>query len=140
MTTVLADFRAGIMVCDSKCTDGPMWYPMSKVRRYGDELIGISGNVREATAWLKWYLGGKRGSKPKMESFSALIMRPTGLFAVSEDSFEMPVERGFHAVGSGGPCALGAMVAGADAERAVHIACQIDANSGGDVIVHKLAP
>jgi hypothetical protein len=138
MTTIFADYKKGVMVCDSKCTDGGAWFPMTKVTRNGDELIGISGNVKEAMAWVRWYLNGKKGARPKMEAFSGLILRADGLYSVSEDAFEMKVERGYHAAGSGGPCALAAFMAGADAKRAVEIACDIDVHSGGAVVVHKL--
>jgi hypothetical protein len=138
MTTIFADAQTGVMVCDSKCTEGGIWYPMGKVQRHGDELIGIAGNVKEACAWLKWYTGGKKGARPKMESFAAMILRESGLYAVSEDAFEMLIERGYHGVGSGGGCAVSAFKAGADPERAVHIACEVDANSGGDIVVHTL--
>lgn len=138
MTTVLADAAAGVMVCDSKCTEGNTWFPMTKVSRNGAELIGIAGHVKEASAWMKWYLGGKKGARPKMENFGGLILRPDGLYSVAEDAYEMKIDRGFHAIGSGGACALGAFMAGADAEKAVQIACQVDAGSGGAVVVHKL--
>lgn len=39
----------------------------------------------------------------------------------------------FVAIGSGAGYALGAMAAGATAEEAVHIACQLDVNTGGAV-------
>jgi ATP-dependent protease HslVU (ClpYQ) peptidase subunit len=138
VTTIFADAKKGVMVCESQCTEGGAWFPMTKVHRNGGELIGISGSAKDAFAWVHWYANGKKGSRPKMESFSGLILRAEGLFCVSEDAFEMPVERGFHAVGSGGPCALAAHMAGADAKRAVEIACEIDVYSGGAVIVHKL--
>lgn len=138
MTTIFADAKRGVMVCESQCTEGGTWFPMTKVHRNGPELVGICGNAKDAFAWVQWYANGKRGARPKMESFGGLILRADGLYCVGEDAFEMPIERGFHAVGSGGPCALAAFMAGADPKRAVEIACEIDAHSGGAVIVHKL--
>lgn len=43
-----------------------------------------------------------------------------------------------YAVGSGGDYALGAMLMGAGAERAVKVACSVDPGSGGDVQVMEL--
>jgi ATP-dependent protease HslVU (ClpYQ) peptidase subunit len=48
------------------------------------------------------------------------------------------IARGFIGIGTGGTCATAAFMAGADAETAVYIACQIDQSSGGDVVVHTL--
>lgn len=139
MTTVFADSRAGLMVCDSKCTSDSVWYPMTKVQRIGGELVGIAGNVKEAQAWLKWYERGSRGARPKAESFSALVLRKDGkLYEVTSDGLDMEVERGYHGIGSGGGYAVAAYMAGADARRAVEIACLVDTNSGGDIVVHHL--
>jgi ATP-dependent protease HslVU (ClpYQ) peptidase subunit len=139
MTTIFAEAKDGLMVCDSKCTAGDnTWYPMTKVHRVGQELVGIAGNVKEGLAWLKWYQSGKKGTRPKLESFNALILRADGLYEACSDGLEMLVERGFHGVGSGGPCAVAAFMAGADAERAVKIACEVDNGSGGAIHVHRL--
>jgi hypothetical protein len=138
MTTILADAKAGVMVCDTKCVDGNVWFPLTKVVRVGKELVGMAGDVKEGRAWLKWYQGGKKGPRPKLEDFAALSLREDGVYSVEADGLELLIERGFYAVGSGGACAMAAFMAGADAETAVRIACQIDTGSGGDVIVHRL--
>lgn len=138
MTTILADANAGVVVCDSKCSGGDVWFPMTKVHRVGDELIGIIGTVSQGAIWLEWYRGGKKGTRPKLATFGALILREDGLYEVDAEGFEQRIDRGFHAAGTGGPCALAAFMAGAGHARAVEIACLIDNNSGGDVIVHSL--
>lgn len=138
MTTILASLKDGVMVCDSKCSSSEIWYPMTKVHRVGRELIGLAGSVKEAIAFLKWYREGKKGVRPKLETFQGLALRPDGLYELGADGLEQLVERGFHGIGSGGGYALAAYMAGADAEKAVRIACSIDNHSGGDVLVHKL--
>lgn len=138
MTTIFADAKKGVMVCDSKCSADGIWYPMTKVHRLEAELLGIAGNVKEGYAWLRWYRNGKKGARPKLESFAALILRSGELFDVSPDGLEMKIERGFHGVGSGSACAIAAFMAGADAKKAVEIACQIDNHSGGQIHVHSL--
>lgn len=139
MTTVFADVATGVMVCDSKCTNDTTWHPMSKVRRIGGELVGIAGNLKDAQAWLRWYERGSKGARPKAENFSALVMRKDGkLYEVSADGLDMEIERGYHGIGSGGGYAVAAHMAGADPRRAVEIACQVDAASGGDIHVHPL--
>jgi ATP-dependent protease HslVU (ClpYQ) peptidase subunit len=138
MTTIFADAQKGVMVCDSKCNGGATWYPVTKVFRVGGELVGMAGSIKDGRAWLKWYEGGKKGPRPKVEDFVALSLRADGLYEICADGLELLVERGYHGIGSGGSIALGAYMAGADAERSVHIACAVDLGSGGDVIVHKL--
>ena len=138
MTTIAADLRAGVMVCDSKCSGGGTWYPMTKVHRVGDELVGIAGTVKDGQAWLKWYRAGKRGPRPKTEDFVALILRKGGLYEACSDGLEQLVERGFHGIGSGGPAATAVMLAGLDAKRAVEIALEVDTGSGGEIHVHTL--
>lgn len=138
MTTIFADAKSGVMVCDSKCSSDSEWFPMTKVYRHDGALLGLSGSVRDAVAWIKWYTDGKRDKMPKVDSFTGLVLRKEGLFCVSSDGFEMLIEREFHGIGSGGGIAVGAFMAGASPKRAVEIACRVDAMSGGDVIVHKL--
>lgn len=127
------------MACDSKCNGGGTWYPITKVFRVGDELIGMAGSVKEARSWLKWYQGGKKGPRPKTEDFVALSLRADGLYELCADGLELKVERGYHGIGSGGGYALAAFMGGnKDARECVLIACDIDTGSGGDVVVHTL--
>lgn len=138
MTTIFADAKAGVMVCDSKISSGGTWYPATKVYRHNGELIGLAGDCKDGDAWLKWYRSGKKGPVPKGDEFEGLILRETGLYKLNTSAHEILMERGFHGVGSGGGCATAAFMAGADAQKSVQIACEIDAGSGGDVVVHKL--
>lgn len=138
MTTILADAKTGVMVTDSKCTSAEVWYPMTKVHRIGKELIGLAGSVKESLAWLEWYRAGRKGVRPKLDSFQGLCLRADGLYELGADGLVQLVERGYHGIGSGGGYAVAAFMAGADAERAVAIACDIDVGSGGAVIVHRL--
>lgn len=139
MTTIVADSRSGIIVCDSRMTmDVNHWIPSTKVERMGDELIGCAGDDSDGQRWRSWYIGGKTGARPKCADFSALILRKTGVFYVYDGGYELLVERGFHAIGSGGGPALGALLAGATPKAAVRIACQIDNSSGGAIRVFKL--
>lgn len=139
MTTIVADARAGVMVSDSKCTGNGSWVPLTKVFRVNGDLFGFAGGVNEREKWLKWHRNGRKGVRPKLESFEGLLLKPDGtLYELCPDGLEMLIERGFHAVGSGGPAALGAMLAGKDAKAAVEIACLIDTHSGGEIRVFSL--
>lgn len=138
MTTIAADFRSGVMVSDSRTSIGSAWVPSTKVQRINGELIGCAGTVSDIQRWQKWYQGGKRGARPKCEDFCALVLRKDGLFYIYDGGHELLIERGFHAVGSGGDAANGALLAGVDAHKAVEIACQVDSGSGGDICVFNL--
>jgi ATP-dependent protease HslVU (ClpYQ) peptidase subunit len=138
MTTIFADAKAGVMVCDSKTTLGGQWLSSTKVHRIGDDLVAFAGYKAEALKWLDWYSNGKRGAQPKIANSEALILSAEGLVYIDCSGEALPIERGFMGIGTGGVVAIGAFIAGADAETAVHIACQVDANSGGDVVVYTL--
>lgn len=141
MTTIAADLRSGIMVGDSKVTTAPTWFPMAKIYRWKGEIVGIAGDFKQSAEWFTWYKNGKHGSPPKLDEFEALVLRKDGLFLLACNSFEIPIERGFHAIGSGGPAATAVMLAGHDAKEAVRIACLVDAESGGDIqLLHLKAP
>lgn len=138
MTTIFADVNEGVMVCDSKMTINSEWIPVSKVVRVGQELIGFAGLHTEGERWLAWYKGGMEGPRPKVENSNALVLGLDGLRLLDASGGFVRIERGFMGAGSGGIAATAAFIAGADAETAVYIACQIDANSGGEIVVHRL--
>ncbi|MES2572437.1 MAG: hypothetical protein V4710_20605 [Verrucomicrobiota bacterium] len=138
MTTIAADFRTGVMVSDSRCNSGGTWFPTNKVYRINGELIGISGNCIDEQKWLKWHRGGRKGPRPKMEAFEAVVLRADGVYVYDSSGLEMVIPRGFHAVGSGGSAATAVMIAGHSAKEAVEIACQVDACSGGEICVFDI--
>jgi ATP-dependent protease HslVU (ClpYQ) peptidase subunit len=138
MTTILADAKKRVMVCDSKATLDGLWFPITKVYQIEGELIGFAGLATEGTQWLDWYANGQRGRMPSINNVTPMILSENGVSVVESSGRFVRVERGFHAIGSGGNAALGAFMAGVDAKKAVEIACQIDAGSGGQIHVHKL--
>lgn len=139
MTTILADAKKGVMVCDSKATFGGEWFPCQKVFASDGELFGFAGTQSEGLRWLDWYTNGQRGKMPSISNVSIIILgKEHGVRLVEGSGSIFCVERPFYAIGSGGMAAMAAHMAGADAKKAVEIACKIDAGSGGDIVVHKL--
>ena len=138
MTTIAVDHRTGVAASDSKCTIGAIWVTATKVYRHKDELIGIAGADAQGQRWFDWYKAGKKGTLPKFDQAEALILRKDGLYYVEDGGTEYRIERGFHAIGSGGAAAMAVMLAGHSAEEAVRIAIQVDAQSGGEVQVFNL--
>ena len=139
MTTIAASVSRRVMVADSKLVADLVWFPVEKIIRHKDELIGTAGKESEAAKWLDWYTSGKLGKEPKgFTEFEALILRPTGLYYLCSDVTETKVPRGFHAIGSGGQAAIAAMMCGKHPVDAVRIARAIDAGTGGRVVSKRL--
>jgi hypothetical protein len=139
MTTIAADSKRGLMACDSMTSTADAWWPSTKVHRAGNALIGGAGESAAIRQFVAWYADGLRLPKPKLpDTFCCLVLNPDGLFYWASNLIPEPIERGFHAIGSGGNAALGAMLAGANVKRAVEIATQVDTGSGGEVVLHKL--
>jgi hypothetical protein len=139
MTTIAADAKRGCMACDSMTSTSDSWWPSTKVWRVEGALIGGAGEVASIRQFVTWYKDGQRLPRPKIsDSFCALVLCKEGLFYWASNLNPEPIERGFHAIGSGGGPALGALLAGANVKRAVEIACEVDTASGGEVILHKL--
>jgi hypothetical protein len=141
MTTIAADARVGVMVSDSRATfeDAGCWLPCTKMWRFDDGIVGICGDYLDEENWLKWRRGGRRGKFPKLSSeFFGLLLRTDGLFILDDKGGHMHVERGFHGIGSGGNCAITALILGHDAKTAVEAACQVDPHSGGAIVSMRL--
>lgn len=140
MTTIVASAKEGVLVCDSRVQTDSSWWPGQKVVRVGRALIGGAGDASAIKKFIAWY-GTNRTSRPRLgDNFVALTLTEEGLFYWCQTLIAEPIARGFHAVGSGGNAALGAMLAGANCHEAVRIACQIDTCSGGEIFTHKLVP
>lgn len=139
MTTIFGDAKKGLLVCDSQVTFGDQWIEdHHKVVRVGEELIGMAGAAVEGDRWLQWYKTGQNGPAPKTPNASALILGKEGLRVLEAGGGMWTVPGQAFGIGSGGAFARAAFMAGADAKKAVEIACLIDTNSGGTVHVHKL--
>jgi hypothetical protein len=140
MTTVAADARAGVMVADSRATiEGACWLPATKMYRFDGEIVGLCGDSIDEAKWLAWRRAGKRGKFPKLtDEFQGLVLKAAGLWWLDDKGGEMLIERGFHAIGSGGNCAITALILGHDAKTAVEVACQVDPHSGGEIVSMRL--
>ena len=134
MTTIVADFNNKIMVSDTRCSYGGTVFRMIKIHKAPDgTLIGFSGNVTEATKFVEWFMSGHNKAKvPRFgdDAFDALTMNDEGIMLWDSSLVATKVNQSFFAVGSGAQYAIGAMKAGASAEKAVTIATEEDSCSG----------
>jgi hypothetical protein len=138
MTTIAADAALGVMVCDSQIADGDQKWSCVKVERINGDLYGTSGEASEGDKFYDWIRRGKRGGKPKVsDEFSALALDKTGLYLYDAKLYPMRLDGPF-GIGTGGKAARALMKVGIDIERAVAVAIEVDAGSGGAVVVHHL--
>ncbi len=133
MTTIAYDGK--MVAADSMCM-GDCRHHVNKLFRVDGQIIGCSGGWSDANRFIRWVKDGRpEEDEPKLaEEFNALIVHPDGSYLVFENSLEsMPFTDSFFALGSGQAAAVAAMLAGANAKRAVEIACQVDPYSQGPV-------
>lgn len=144
MTTIA--YRDGVMAADSLVTGhGIRMGSLAKVIRAKDgTLAGAAGNTLDSAKLLTWVrlMGAecRDNDVPPTEDkdTSLLIAYPDGIVEwIGAHDGRVAVDAGFHAIGSGGEIAIGAMAFGATAEQAVEIACRFDVWSGGPVQVER---
>lgn len=138
MTTLLADFRLGVMVSDSSVSDDNRVWSERKVRRWRGKLVGFAGDVDEATMFFEWIRRG--GKLPKFAHSDALVLSDEGLFHYCKSTVPLKVERGIEAIGTGAKAAMCAYEALAftDPVRAVKIVCRHDSGSRTPVRTYRL--
>lgn len=146
MTTIA--YRAGVLAGDGRETfieDGES--PMInrddcvKVFRLPDgRLFGASRTSEDIERMYRKLIKGDEWPKIKEGDINAMIIDTNGKIWSCEGRLWIPVEAEYYAVGSGSRVALPAMDAGADAKKAVEIACKRDPFSGGKITILKLKP
>jgi ATP-dependent protease HslVU (ClpYQ) peptidase subunit len=141
MTTIVADVENGLMASDSRVGHGANSFRSVKLFEVGKELIGVSGNLSNAMKFVDWYAAGcDTDSEPAFEGegFDALVLDGARLMAWDDSMVPMRVLEPFYAIGSGSQAAMGAMLAGATAEKAIEIAAKLDSNTDSNVVVKTL--
>lgn len=138
MTTIV--YRDGVMAADRLITSNGIRRGHSKkiFKAANGALIGVSGSAGLADRFVSWIGdGGREEERPRIPEGSdlfAIVAYPEGEVAVfSERLVPQVIEAPFAATGSGNEIALGAMAMGASAERAVAVAIEFDAYSGGTI-------
>lgn len=138
MTTVAFDGKtmaadAGMVMNGVKI---PYRRKMRRLKKGG--LAGFCGTLAGGQLLLDWLDAGKLDvpfETPDECEADVLWVKKNGeVWLTDTDGVLMHMDPGPVAIGSGGPIALGAMLAGATAAEAVKIAIERDPNSGFDVI------
>lgn len=134
MTTIA--YRDNMMAADSACFDSDLY--QGEVDKLwvlpSVGLIGCCGEIGAMIRVVDWLKSGEEGSKipnlPDDCDFEAIVVNPEGeVLHYDRHLVPIRVANKLHAIGSGRKLALGAMMAGASADKAVQIACQYDSGS-----------
>ena len=142
MTTIVASRQHGEMAADTQVVVGDTSFPSKKIFTTCNGLVGAAGASVDCAKFIAWVEAGMdindRDELSEGDAFHALLLTHDGLFFFEEDWIANKVERGFHAIGTGGGPALAAMFCGKTPKRAVEIASKIDSGTGGPVTVLHL--
>ena len=141
-------YRDGIMAADTAVYNGhgARVGHQHKIIVVEGYLVASCGPAAVQHIISRWIAGGCVGSPDfgsiKTEDIGAIVVRPDGVvLRFSEDADPITgLIAPFHAVGSASGLMMGAMAHGATAEKAVLIACDLDAYAGGPVQVERLVP
>lgn len=148
MTTLA--YRSGVMAADSKTSAGDVNYARAtKIHKLADgSLVGFCGRSTSCERMLEVLKHATLSGGLNHDLFQD-CRGAAGLYVEASTGKVYYLEGGKHsgyceldgdyfADGSGFVAALAAMKAGASAEKAVEIACDLDNNSGGPVVTLTL--
>lgn len=140
MTTIAA--RSGTVASDSQITGGSgKKGRVKKITRLPDGgIFACAGNYQAVLKLRQWAAENFAGKRPpKTQDAEGLLIRADGVVCSLDGQGEpYEIEGEFHAIGSGGDFALGAMRMGADPLEAVKVAAEFDAMTSGPFQVEKL--
>ena len=137
MTTIA--YKDGILASDGLISNaqGIVSGKMCKVAEGRTIIGGAAGTLGDVVAFLEWVKkhDGSLQKRPKFEgNLNGFIIHRDGtLFFIDDNFTAAPAGVKISALGTGIELALGAMAAGASAEQAVAIACELDTNSAQPV-------
>lgn len=141
MTVIVWDGTT--LAADKQATNSGLKCKVTKIHRINGHLIGFSGEFDYAQSMLKWFENGAEVDKfPKHQEdndkwVGVLVITPDKRVLKYERS-PVPMdftENGVLCIGSGRDFAFGALAMGADAVKAVQIACAYEASCGMGVDV-----
>lgn len=143
MSTIAYDGK--ILASDRQATGGGTIYTAKKIFKEAKYILGFVGSLDQGMELREWYRNGaKLDNYPKFQEnkdeFTTLIVAKKDLVVYYQNQpYPIPVLDKFTAWGSGGDFAMAAMEMGADAKRAVEVACKFDAFSGQGVEAYEIS-
>jgi 20S proteasome alpha/beta subunit len=127
MTTIVGDWRQGIIVSDSQYSDDDsgLKYQAEKVYPIAGGFFGGAGHKSDIEKVLKWVKGEVK-VKPKIKNQNSFIkMTFEGLYSC-DNTLEWESVDDFIAIGTGAMAAEALLRSGFSAEEAVKVACSVD--------------
>lgn len=126
------------LAADKRGTNGSTTYPVTKVFRAGDRLVGFAGQADRMGEFRAWFDAGAdpRTFPPNTgdgASYFVAIRGDRTIERYESTGWPIIVEAPYFACGDGRDYALAAMHLGCDAQRAVEIACHFDAGCGNGI-------
>lgn len=136
MTVIVWDGET--LAADRQSSHQNLRRSVTKISKHGDLLIACSGTYTAAQAVKAWLVSGAEVEDfpfARVDEHTAVIaINKEGQILRFEDSpFPVVLNDKIIAEGTGRDFALGAMAMGADAAKAVEIACVYDIYSGGGI-------
>lgn len=134
-------FDGTIIAADRMMSVGDSPRRAVKLMKYGEKIVGVTGNLCEGLVMVDWYLAGAHKSdwptsqQESNERWARLVVIEQGRLFTYERTYKPIMNHDkFVAYGSGSDPAMGALHAGMDAIRAVKIAslCNINCGLGVD--------
>lgn len=135
---------------DRQVTDGGMIRTTTKIRlikrgKFKGYMVGAAGATATANLLMDWFEVGAKPEQFPYEYAKSEMLGATLLVITKDkviwryDHLPVPIimEDEVYCTGSGREFAYGAIAMGADAVKAVEIACQYSAECGGDIDVIK---
>lgn len=152
MTTIVVDFRNGVIAADTQNTDrSNTAYRCRKIERLKDGRFFLgSGHLLTIGKIKRWAeakfaetarpdFSEMFGKRSEEFGFSCIVINRDGTAVLVDDEMEpQPVFDQYLAIGSGGAYAIGALDAGADAKKAVEIACGRDLYTSAPVEIERI--
>ncbi len=141
MTVIVWDGE--MLAADKQATNSGLKRAVTKIHKVNGNLVGFSGDWDYAQAMKQWLAEGAYPDKfPKHQEdnekwVGMLVVTPDKkVFKYERSPIPMDMtESGSMAIGSGRDFAFGALAMGADAKKAVEIACLYEASCGMGVDV-----
>ena len=123
MTTIAWDGET--LAADSQLT-GDFIYtaPDKKIFRINNCLLATAGDDAQCNQFVEWFRDQKQDYPEKMDDVTVLVISSAGAFEYGACKTPTKISAP-HAVGSGSCFAMGAMLAGASAKKAVEISCKL---------------
>lgn len=143
MTVIVWDGQ--ILAADRQSSNNGQKRSVTKIRKIGDSLYGISGSFDRGMAVFRWIEDGKKPEEwpefqRKEEDYVYLVEITANkeILKYEREPWPMLIEEPCYAQGCGRDYAMGAIYMGANAVEAVKAACEFDMSCGMGIDVLAL--